>query len=1029
VTSQAYLGAIGRTRTTTVHVTARRGALVPVPVYTSVDATANPALAEQLRDGALNVVRLDRGELLRIAVAIVYHDPAARVLVLVLCEAHRHRELDERIRVLEQLRDDPAEVPAYAKDFAVVFGGPGLRAYLDHRPRGDARPDETDPFEPGPAIGDEPETGAYAAYAAEPDPDADPDPEFDGGAEVSGPLFDIEPAIDGEAALHGSLFDREGVDEGDAILDPAPRARGRRTPAGGAFDVDLEADLVIDAEPAFDAEPVSDAEAAINARPGFAAPADFAVINARPGFAAPADFAAAPAAGVARPPGGPAAGPGPHDLPGGTEAEDPESSAGGDPAVVAEAAGDEPAIDTEAAIEAESDTGSDGDGDPDRDGNPGGDPDEIELHAQDSAGHGDVHDGGDDDDRPGDARSGDDPLTTEVTELPVEPGEILPAADWYLDDSGVHVALAVDESLARALAGPLDVRLVLHRAVTAPVIAVVLGDPDALRAAEPGRFAIAVLDVAGERDRSVLRALSRRFELTAVLGTGGRAIRRCRLTAPLADNAGYVVRAADDHLRGIATYGEPDFARARDAVLDPAFDSAFDLLGISHPDRGELRADRLAQIATATQLRRALAIARHFTLPVREDYLVCTRGFPLSHWHQLRRDAVAQAVMWGLWMGPELAQIAVSEGLARSRRDLIVRLARGFDVLRHDRHVFDLDADATADNAAAIAEQARALGVELRARKPNDSGAIASDATPEASGSIMAPLPQRAPPEARGGAPGRAPGGARGGTPGGAPGGPPGRSPGGPPGGPPGRSIDELLAVLEDGAAGRGGRSPRVAAALELCDRGDPRAAQPVIAAALKMSRGEAVSVLARAVKLGPAAHSALIDGLASSKAYLRHGCALALALGRSDKATQAVIGLLRSEPTELWQEIARAIGEIGTPALVWLVRDIGQHGAAADERIALAMAHVAARGDGPALTTMAAADSIVSPIAARAVELLSTISGDRDGAGPGAGADRDGSVNHAFSRQFFEALDRDAAVATAAEVVARDTPRAVVES
>lgn len=1002
MTSQAYLGAIGRTLMTTVHVTVRRGALVPVPVYTSVDAAANPALAEQLRDGSLNVVRLDRGELLRIAVPVLYHDPAAQVLVLVLCEAHRHRELDERIRVLEQLRDDPTEVPAYAKDFAVVFGGPGLRAYLAHRPRGDALPYDADPFEPGPAIGDEPETGAYAAYDADSDPDSDsdsdpnsapdfdadsdpgfdsrsgsaPTPAVDGDAEVSGPLFDIEPAVDGEAALHGPLFDievanedeeDEDVDEDDAILNPARRVRSR-TPAGAAFEADLVPDLVIDAEPAFDAEPLIDAEAAIHARPGFAAPV------------APA---AAPAGGVERTTAGRATGPG--AARGAAEAEDPESSAGGDPAAD-EATGGEPAIDTEGNAE--------GDADPDGEA-------EIEVHAR--AGHGDEP--GDDgrarsdDGGPDDVRSGDDPLTIQVTELPVEPGEVLPATDWDLDDAGVHLALAVDEPLARALAGPLDVRLVLHRAVTAPVIAVVLGAPDALRAAEPGRFAIAVLDVASERDRSVLRALGRRFELTAVLGTGGRAIRRCRLTAPLADNAGYVVRAADDHLRGIATYGEPDFARACDAVLDPDFD----LLGISHPDRGELRADRLAQIATAAQLRRALAIARHFTLPVREDYLVCTRGFPLSHWHQLRRDAVARAVMWGLWMGPELAQIAVSEGFARSRRDLIVRLARGFDVLRHDRHAYDLDADATADNAAAIAEQARALGVELRARKPNDSGAIASDATPEASGSIMAPLPQGAPPGLSGGSPGA----------------------------PPGRSIDELLAVLEDGAAGRGARSPRVAAALELCDRGDPRAAKPVIAAALKMSRGEAVSVLARSVKLGSAAHPALIEGLASSKAYLRHGCALALALGRSDEATQAVIGLLRSEPTELWQEIARAIGEIGTPALVRLVRDIGQHGAATDERIALAMAHIAARSDGPALTIMAAADSIVSPIAARAVELLSTISGsgDRDGAGPDAGTDRDASVNHAFSRQFFEALDRDAAVATTSEVVARGTPPAVVES
>lgn len=918
MTAQAYLGAIGRTRTETVHVSVGRGALVPMPVTTSVDAAADPALAEQLRDDALNVVQLGAGELLRIAVPVVYHDPDAGLLVLVLCEAHRHRELDERIRVLEQLRDDPSEVPAYAKDFAVVFGGSELRAYLGRRLRRGVRRYDTDPFEPGPVIEDEVGTGAYAAYDAEPAYGA-------GEAAASGPLFDIEPA---------------------PAFDPDPG---------------IGAELAGDAEPG--SEPVIDAEAAADAGPALGVRVALEFEPARDGGMATGSAAAGEAASGIDPAAvagvvpeaalgaGPEAG-----LGAGPEAgleAAPEAAIDRGPA--AETALPEPASAAELALDAEGSIES-----------------EIAIG--------------------GDIRPGGDPPITEITELPVdlegEAGQGDAAPGWHLDDAGVHLAIEVDEALSRELAGSLDLRLVLYRTQSAPVIALVLGAPAAFRAARPSRLAVAVLDVTAERDRGVLRALGRHFELTLEIATAGHWIRRCRLAALLTDNAGYLVRAADDHRRGIAAFGEPDFARAQGTVLG----AGFDLLGIAHPERAELRADQLAQIATARQLVRALAIARHFTRPAREDYLVCSRGFPLARWHQLRRDAVAKAVAWGLWMGPELAQIAVSEGFARSRRDLIFRIARGFDVLRHDRRAFDLDAGATADNAAAIAEQARTLGVELRARKPNDTGAIASDVAAEASGSIVAPLPQSAPPR---------------------------------------RSIEELLAVLEEGAAGRGGQAQRLAAALALCDRGDPRTAPPVIAAALKMSRGEAVRVLARAVKLGPAAHPALIEGLASSKAYLRHGCALALALSRSDDAAQAVIALLLSEPTELWQEIARAIGEIGAPALVWLVRNVGQHGAAAEERIALAMAHVAARGGGPALTTMAAADSIVSPIAVRALDLLATLSGDHDGAAPAGDphADRDVGVNRAFSRQFFEALEREAADDTGAELAARDAAPAVVEA
>src|SRR5690606_9321063 len=149
------------------------------------------------------------------------------------------------------------------------------------------------------------------------------------------------------------------------------------------------------------------------------------------------------------------------------------------------------------------------------------------------------------------------------------------------------------------------------------------------------------------------------------------------------------------------------------------------LLGAEHEEASEFRDDKLATLTTAQHVRRALAIARRFARPSREDYLVCARGYPLSRWRELRRHVVERAVTWGIWMGPEPAQVAVSEGYARSRRDLIVKLDSGFEALRRNPDAFDIDDDAADDNAKAIAEEARALGVELRTRKSN--GAIKSD--------------------------------------------------------------------------------------------------------------------------------------------------------------------------------------------------------------------------------------------------------------------------------------------------------------
>jgi hypothetical protein len=73
-------------------------------------------------------------------------------------------------------------------------------------------------------------------------------------------------------------------------------------------------------------------------------------------------------------------------------------------------------------------------------------------------------------------------------------------------------------------------------------------------------------------------------------------------------------------------------------------------------------------------------------------------------------------------------------------------------------------------------------------------------------------------------------------------------------------------------------------------------------------------------------------------------------------------------------------------------------------------MAHIAVRGGKAAISAIAEGPSMVAPSAARALDLLVFAASDhvREPSGPTApGAERDLTVNHAFSRQFFEALDR----------------------
>ena len=141
------------------------------------------------------------------------------------------------------------------------------------------------------------------------------------------------------------------------------------------------------------------------------------------------------------------------------------------------------------------------------------------------------------------------------------------------------------------------------------------------------------------------------------------------------------------------------------------------------------------------------------------------------------------------------------------------------------------------------------------------------------------------------------------------------------------------------------------------------------------------------------------------------------------------MIALLLAEPTELWREIARAVGRIGAEALIPLAIHYGRLGdraVLASERVAWAMAHIAVRGGQDAVVALASGQSVIAPVAARGLALLAVASGDHMRERPEAsapGAERDLTVNHAFSRQFFEALERGLPDAVELDAVAAVEP------
>ncbi|MEZ4367033.1 MAG: hypothetical protein R2939_12215 [Kofleriaceae bacterium] len=573
-----------------------------------------------------------------------------------------------------------------------------------------------------------------------------------------------------------------------------------------------------------------------------------------------------------------------------------------------------------------------------------------------------------------------DPVTSEFFDA-IEVGPLPPLGEdpWlvsFLDRRagsavallGSEVRVAVRASAARAerlKRGPIDVHAALHRLPTAPVITLTFGTPASIRSADVGACAIATVDVTAEADRAAMVALGREFAITVDVFFDDGDRRRGRILGRLAENAGFLLRAADDHRRTIAARGEEaSFALAQATVLSPSHD----LFGAGHPDRDEFHEQSFGRLDTASTVLRALGVAGRFTQPDHEDYLVCIRGYPLSRWRDVRRGLLARAVEWGLWMGPDLAQVAVSEGFARSRRDLLARLTSGFELLRSMPQFFDLDDAVATANARVLATETEAVGGAVSAIRPIVDAAEADLAARSAPGLVVPPM-EPGPGERR--------------------------------------PLEELLAALKE-------RPTRLDAAIELCERGEPSTIEPVMAAVAKMSRSEAVRVLGMMVRYGTAAAPALTTGLGSSKAFIRHGSALALAMLRTEAGAEAVIELLLREPTEIWREIARAVGQIGPPALMALATQLGRLGEGASEgareRVAWAMAHVAVRGGRSAVEALAAGTSIVAPVASQAVGLIAPASRDEvrvrasnSGTQPG----REVTVNRAFSRRFFEALEK----------------------
>ncbi len=171
----------------------------------------------------------------------------------------------------------------------------------------------------------------------------------------------------------------------------------------------------------------------------------------------------------------------------------------------------------------------------------------------------------------------------------------------------------------------------------------------------------------------------------------------------------------------------------------------------------------------------------------------------------------------------------------------------------------------------------------------------------------------------------------------------------------------------------------RADAAIELCRRGDPELLPIVYRAVRRMPRADVARVVPHVLGFGEAAADVLIDGLGARKTFVRQASAVALGELRLRRSVTPLVHLLVSEPSEVWREVARVLGGLGSSAMRAVAR-AARDPRGQEERIALALAHLALGGEREAVERLAQdADPSLAALGRRGLRLVETARAQRD--------------------------------------------------
>ena len=882
-----YEGEAGRTRLEHVHVTIPGGFVRSVRVYKAVNVGTDPELRDAALSGALH--RFEGGE--ELAIPFVFHDPDARRFALVVPDSLRHRELPERVRLLQSLAEDTAHaISPYVREAHVVIGVNELAQYLA-------------------------EVGTAARTEA-----------------LKEQLREQEEQL---RKLGEQLEQREGDLTG---RDQQLSKREQRLKARAEEVTRREDDLRSAGEEgeaqhrdlAMREEELAHRLAALKQREEELG-RRLAAAASQPPPTIPSSVPPAP------PPA--------EDI---QEVDDVEEL---------EEIDELQAVDTNAravltgavrVVEERSEVAA------------------LDNEVEDIVDDDDVEELDDDDVRevtgvtavgdpttPGGTDAVLESRRTEIASGVIAGVPVAPPAGFLEDREremaatladGVWLFAKLEEGQEQGFRGGADLLAQLVVVQGYPVVVLAL-----VESAE-GRPLVCrmALDPGDAEHRAVLESLRQRFEATvAIFGPAGNFERTVELAAPRRVNVAMLLERVTRMMAAAKTDGPTAVERA--LAAPPPVSEA------SHPFQSE----DLPPSENALEASKRLARLFEWSTPEKLDRALLALSVPRDVVDGSMRSILEDTVRFGLALPGPLVSRAVSVGVAPEPGELVTRQIAAFreTIDLPDRSGLTLEdiADNWEQLLAAAGDSEITVDTETHDLAWSAIRKVRGDSTGSAALADIDPskLPDMGKPE--------------------------------------------LVMLLDHPKVRRD-------AALELLRRSDPELLETLYKAVRKMPRSEVVRVVPRIIEFGESAGDALIDGLNARKTFVRQASAIALGHLKLRRAVVPLVHLLTNEPSEIWREIARVLGEFGTAAFRAISRAL-KDPKGFEERFILTLAHLANHGCEAKVERLTKdEDRSVAVMALQALNLQKAAQQTRAMVrGESPLAEDDGVL--AFSRRFYEEL------------------------